>query len=117
MLRFAPAAATRASEVGAHREAAEQYARALSYHAAEDAVRLSLLEGYALETGLTGRYTDSLEVRQKAVALARALDDRLRLGENLARLPMAMISLGSERRRRGSESRVDRDPRAAAART
>jgi ATP/maltotriose-dependent transcriptional regulator MalT len=94
VLRFAPAAARRASEVGAHREAAEQYARALSYHAAEDATRLALLEGYALETQVTGRYADSLEVRQEAVALARALDDRLRLGENLARLPTAMISLG-----------------------
>ena len=94
VLRFAPAAARRASEVGAHREAAEQYARALSYHADEDATRLSLLEGYALETGLTGRYADALEVRQEAIALARALDDRLRLGENLARLPSAMIALG-----------------------
>lgn len=94
VLRFAPAAARRASEVGAHREAAEHYARALSYHAAEDAARLSLLEGYALEIGLTGRYAEALEVRRAAIALARDLGDRLRLGENLARLPLAMISLG-----------------------
>jgi DNA-binding CsgD family transcriptional regulator/tetratricopeptide (TPR) repeat protein len=94
VLRFAPVAAARASAVGAHREAAEQYARALSYHVAADGERLALLEGYATETGLTGRYEDSLEARQQAIALARALDDRLRLGENLARLQSATIALG-----------------------
>ena len=94
VLRFAPEAAMRASAVGAHREAAEQYARALSYHLAEDALRLSLLEGYALETGLTGRYAESLDARQRAIALARVLDARLRLADNLARMPAACISLG-----------------------
>ena len=92
--RFAPAAAARASAVGAHREAADLYARALSYHAAADHERLSLLEGYALETTLTGRFSDSVEIRQKAIALARALSDELRLGENLARLPAPAIALG-----------------------
>ena len=115
VLRFAPAAAARASAVGAHREAAEQYARALSYHAAADHDRLSLLEGYALETTLTGRYAESVEAREEAIVLARALDDRLRLGENLARLPAATIAIGlnevgGERQRRG-----DRDPRGASA--
>ncbi len=94
VLRFAPAAAARASAVGAHREAAEQYARALSYHVAADHDRLSLLEGYATETTLTGRYAESVETRNEAIAIARALDDRLRLGENLARLPTATIPVG-----------------------
>ena len=95
VLRFAPAAASRASAVGAHREAAEQYARALSYHAAgRSAIDSALLEGYARETTLTGRYAESVEARQEAIAIARALDDRLRLGENLARLPAATISFG-----------------------
>jgi DNA-binding CsgD family transcriptional regulator len=94
VLRFAPVAASRASAVGAHREAAEQYARALSYHAAGDHDRLELLEGYATETGLTGRYAESIEARQEAIALARELDDRLRLGENLARLPAPAIAVG-----------------------
>ncbi|HET9437335.1 MAG TPA: AAA family ATPase, partial [Gaiellaceae bacterium] len=94
VLRFAPVAAARASAVGAHREAAEQYARALSYHGVEDGERLSLLEGYALAAALTGRYADALEARLQAIALARRLDDRLRLGENLARVPFAAVSLG-----------------------
>jgi DNA-binding CsgD family transcriptional regulator/tetratricopeptide (TPR) repeat protein len=94
VLRFAPAAASRASGVGAHREAAEQYARALSYHATRDHERLSLLEAYAKETALTGRYPDSLEAREQAIELARELDDRLRLGENLAWMPHATVSLG-----------------------
>ncbi len=85
---------SRASAVGAHREAAEQYARALSYHAAADHDRLSLLEGYATETTLTGRYAESVETRHEAIAIARALDDQLRLGENLARLPAATIAVG-----------------------
>jgi DNA-binding CsgD family transcriptional regulator/tetratricopeptide (TPR) repeat protein len=94
VLRFAPDAAARASAVGAHREAAEQYTRALSYHVAEDGERLSLLQGYAHETMLTGRYGESLEARHRAIELARALDDRLRLGENLARVPSAAVALG-----------------------
>jgi DNA-binding CsgD family transcriptional regulator/tetratricopeptide (TPR) repeat protein/GTPase SAR1 family protein len=94
VLRFAPAAAARATAVGAHREAAEQYARALSYHVTEDAERLSLLEGYATAAALNGRYAEALEARQQAVALARALDDGLRLGDNLARVLLAAISLG-----------------------
>ena len=92
--RFAPQAARGAAAVGAHREAAEQYARALSYHVAEDEERLSLLEGYALQAGLTGRYDAALEARQNAIALARTLDDRLRLGENLARVMSSAVSLG-----------------------
>jgi DNA-binding CsgD family transcriptional regulator len=94
VLRFAPAAAGRAAAVGAHREAAEHYARALSYHVTADVERLTLLERYATETGLTGRHDDSIEARQQAIVLSRALDDRLRLGENLARLPASSISLG-----------------------
>jgi DNA-binding CsgD family transcriptional regulator len=93
VMRFAPDAAARAAAVGAHREAAEQYARALSYHVTEDAERLALLDGYATAAGLTGRYTEALEARQQAVALARALGDQLRLGENLARVMLAAISL------------------------
>ncbi len=94
VLRYAPAAAERAAAVGAHREAAEQYARALSYHPTPDGDRLALLEGYALETVLTGRFAESHEARAEAIALARALGDRLRLGENLARLPSSAIPLG-----------------------
>jgi DNA-binding CsgD family transcriptional regulator/tetratricopeptide (TPR) repeat protein len=94
VVRFAPAAAARATAVGAHREAAEQYARALSYHVTEDAERLALLDRYATAGALTGRYADALEARQQAIAIARALGDCLRLGENLARVPLASISLG-----------------------
>jgi DNA-binding CsgD family transcriptional regulator/tetratricopeptide (TPR) repeat protein len=94
VMRFAPVAAERAAALAAHREAAEQYARALSYHPTPDHERLTLLEGYAVESGLTGRYTDALEARRDAVALARGLGDLLRLGENLARLQAGAISLG-----------------------
>ena len=108
VLRFAPTAAQRAAAVGAHREAAEQYARALSYHATPDHDRLALLEGYSVEAGLTGRYAEALEARQRAVALARALGDRLRLGENLARLQGPTISLGlNEAAEEGSRESIE----------
>ena len=94
VLRFVPAAAERASTVGAHREAADLYARALSYSTERDSDRLTLLEGYATETSVTGRYSESIEARREAVDLSRALDDPLRLGENLTRLAGPTISLG-----------------------
>ena len=94
VMRFAPEAARRASAVGAHREAAEQYARALSYHPAPDRGRLDLLDRYASETHLTGRYEESIAARREAVSLARELDDRLRLGEHLARLSQPFVPLG-----------------------
>jgi DNA-binding CsgD family transcriptional regulator/tetratricopeptide (TPR) repeat protein len=94
VLRFAPAAASRAAAVGAHREAAEHYARALGYHPEPDHDRLSLLENFALEAATTGRYSESLAARQEAIALARALDEPLRLGESLARVQSPAVSLG-----------------------
>ena len=93
VMRFAPAAAERAAEMGAHREAAEQYARALSYHASSDAARLALLEGLAQELNATGRYTDAITARREAVALSLVLGDVLRQGENLSSLVLPAIAL------------------------
>jgi DNA-binding CsgD family transcriptional regulator len=95
VLRYAPAAAERASAVGAHREAAAHYAAALRHEATiSDVERLSLLEALAYESQLTGSYAESLTARRAAVELARKLGDPLRLGMNLARIAQPTISLG-----------------------
>ena len=94
VLRYAPAAAARASAVGAHREAAEQYARALSYYPAADAERLTLLEGYALELHVTGRYVDAIAMRREAIELSRLLADTRRAGANLAQLVLPTVAEG-----------------------
>jgi DNA-binding CsgD family transcriptional regulator len=95
VLRYAPAAAERASAVGAHREAAAHYAAALR-HADESSglERLALLEAYAHEAHLTGRYAEAIDARRQAIDLARELDEPVRLGFNLARLAQPTIALG-----------------------
>ena len=104
VLRYAPEAARRASAVGAHREAAEQYARALSYHPTRDHERLELLDRYAFEAHLTGRYEESIAARREAVDLARELGDERRLGEHLARLSQPFVPLGRNDEAEGAVS-------------
>jgi DNA-binding CsgD family transcriptional regulator len=95
VLRYAPAAAERAASLGAHREAAAQYARALR-HAGKlaTAERLTLLEEYAIETHGTGQITESLAARREAITLCRELGERRREGDNLARLTAPCIQAG-----------------------
>lgn len=77
VVRFAPLAASEAARVGAHREAAEHYVRALSYRPAPDRVRLELLESYATELDLIERWSDAEEARKEAAALRRdVLEER-----------------------------------------
>ena len=95
VLRFAPAAAERAASLGAHREAAAQYARALRHAGAlEAAERVVLLEAYAQEAEVTGRFSESIEARREAIAICRELGDRRRQGDNLARLARPCVSAG-----------------------
>ncbi len=74
VLRFAPLAAAEAARMGAHREAAEHYARALSYHSTPDHVRLALLESYATELDLTERPSDAQGVREELATLRSVLE-------------------------------------------
>jgi len=85
--RFAPAAAERAAAVGAHREAAAQYARALRYTEdlpAEE--RAHLLERHAYECYLTDQLDAAIEAQERAVALHSETGDRLRKGDALRAL-------------------------------
>ena len=87
VLRHAPAAAIRAASAGAHREAAAQYERALRFaDALPPAERAALLESTAHEDYLTGRLDEAVATQERAVALRRAIGDRLREGDSLRAL-------------------------------
>jgi DNA-binding CsgD family transcriptional regulator/tetratricopeptide (TPR) repeat protein len=82
--RYAVAAAERAASLGAHREAAAQYARALRFAAGLDERAVAgLLERRSYECYLTGRVDDALVARKDALERYRALGDRLREGDQL----------------------------------
>jgi len=87
VLRFAPAAGARAASLGAHREAAAQYARALRYAGglADDA-RADLLEPLAVELYGTGQVDDALAAQEEAVGCRRRAGDRLAEGDALRSL-------------------------------
>jgi DNA-binding CsgD family transcriptional regulator/tetratricopeptide (TPR) repeat protein len=84
LLEFAPVAGERAAALGAHREAAAQFARALRFADELPASRRSeLLERRSYECYLTGQIEDALAARQSALDDYRLLGDRLREGDCL----------------------------------
>jgi DNA-binding CsgD family transcriptional regulator/type II secretory pathway predicted ATPase ExeA len=77
VLRYAPAAGARAAGLGAHREAAAQYARALRYaDSAPAAVRAELLERRAHECFLIDASGDAIVALEAAIACHRERGDR-----------------------------------------
>ena len=95
VLRHALAAARRAAATSAHREATAQYARVLR-HAGSLAAgeRAALLNSFAEEAHLIGRYADAIAARREALALYRQLGDRRNEGSTQSRLTVACIRLG-----------------------
>jgi len=84
VLEFAPPAAERASAVGAHREAAAQYARALRFGTAlSPRDRASLLERRSLECYLTDQNDAAIAAIEEARECHRAAGDRLGEGDAL----------------------------------
>ncbi|HEY2602093.1 MAG TPA: AAA family ATPase [Thermoleophilaceae bacterium] len=82
VLRYAPVAGERAARLGAHREAAAQYARALRCAAAlPGEERAELLERRAYECYLTDAIDDAASARHEALAIYRERGDRLRAGD------------------------------------
>lgn len=101
VLRFAPEAAVRASSLGAHREAAAQFRRALGY--ADDlplGERAALLERYSHECYLTDEGDEAVGALRAAVACYRELGDTRREGATLSSLASILWCPG-----RGSEAR------------
>jgi DNA-binding CsgD family transcriptional regulator len=84
LLRHALAAGERSAELGAHREAADQYARALSVaDSLPDPERADLLSRYAFERYLTDRLDEAIEAQREAVELLRSVGDGRREGDGL----------------------------------
>jgi AAA ATPase domain len=82
VLRHAPLAAEHAAALGAHREAAAQFARALRYAGGLSSERRAhLLERRAYECYLTDRITEALDARRLALDEHRRAGDRLREGD------------------------------------
>jgi DNA-binding CsgD family transcriptional regulator/tetratricopeptide (TPR) repeat protein len=91
VLRYAPAAARRATELGSHREAAAQFERALRFAAqADPAVVAGLYDELAYEVTLLDRLQDAADARQSALGLWRLAGDRLREGDTTRRLSRTM---------------------------
>jgi DNA-binding CsgD family transcriptional regulator/tetratricopeptide (TPR) repeat protein/GTPase SAR1 family protein len=87
VLTYAPAAAERAQAVGAHREAAAQYARALRFaDGLPPGERADLLERQATACYVTDQYDEGIAALERALAIHRAEGDPLREGDVLGRL-------------------------------
>src|SRR6185436_14105386 len=87
VLRFAPAAAEYAASIGAHRESAAQYERALRFGTGLPANRLAtLLEGRSYECYLTEQTRESIDALARAVEYWRAFGDELREGAAMSQL-------------------------------
>lgn len=81
---FATTAAREAARLGAHREAAAQYARALRHaDALGDEERAELLGARAFECFVSDQPLESLEARRAALDLWRGLGNRLKEGDTL----------------------------------
>ncbi|MBV9169151.1 MAG: hypothetical protein JOZ81_03585, partial [Chloroflexi bacterium] len=84
VLKYATAAGRRASQMGAHREAAAQYARALRWsNSAAPRQRAELLEALGLECYLTDQAPEAIEARRAAAEIWRDLGESERQGDNL----------------------------------
>ena len=84
VVRFAPPAAARAASLGAHREAAAQYARAIAFaQNLSPAAQAELLGHRSYECFLTGQFHESIEARKQALDCHRLLGDRSKEGDSL----------------------------------
>src|SRR5438045_528375 len=87
VLRFAPQAAVHAAALGAHREAAGLYARALRYgDRLTPSERAELLERRAKECFFIDQYEEGIANLEEALQCRRQVGDRLREGEVMHRL-------------------------------
>lgn len=84
VLQFAPVAAARAATLGAHREAAAQYERALRFARDEPLeVRAELFERRSFECFVTGQSDEAVEARRQALGCYRELGDPVKEGDSL----------------------------------
>ena len=94
VLRHAPDAARRSAALGAHREAAAQYERALRFASERDRPEVAALqEGVAGEYALLDRWQEVEGALRAALELRRQLGDKLGIGEDLRLLSGALWRL------------------------
>jgi DNA-binding CsgD family transcriptional regulator/tetratricopeptide (TPR) repeat protein len=87
VLQHAPLAGARASALGAHREAAAQYARALRFAGSLPVLRRAeLLHAHSHESYLIGRSDEAIDSESQAFELYRQARDHLHEGDSLRRL-------------------------------
>ena len=95
VLTHAPEAGARAATLGAHREAADQYARALRFaSSAPPAERARLLDAYAVECVIVDRLDEAIRARREALEVHREAGDRQQEGKSLAVLAAALVRAG-----------------------
>ena len=95
VLRFAPAAAAAAASLGAHREAAAQYARALRFgDRLAPAERAELLERRSRECYVTDQQDAATAAIEEALECRRELDQRLEEGSALRWLSAILVCPG-----------------------
>ena len=107
VLRYAPDAARRSAALGAHREAAAQYERALrNAQNASKPMLAALQEGLADEYALLDRWEEAEQARRAALALRRELGDTESVGKNLRILSRTLWRLcrGEESDRAAEEA-------------
>jgi DNA-binding CsgD family transcriptional regulator len=94
VLRHAPPAARRAAELGAHREAAAQYERALRFVSqVDDAAVAELYDLLAQETALIDAWDRAADAGEQALARWRRLGERRREGATMSALSRTMWRL------------------------
>ncbi len=95
VLEYARTAARQAADAGAHREAGQQYARALRFGEGLAAgERAALLDAYAMEAQLTGLAAEAADAWAEAAALHRACGNVLAEGRSLVWLTRACVPAG-----------------------
>jgi ATP/maltotriose-dependent transcriptional regulator MalT len=109
VLEFAPSAARRAAALGAHREAAAQFSRALQFgHSLTPLRRAALLEDFAGEFMLIDQLDDAIHALREANRIFVADGERVKEGVNLTHQARVLIRAGrnaeaEEASRRGIE--------------
>lgn len=94
VIELAPAAAREAAAKGAHRQAAQQFERALKFATTPTVQRAALLDDYAAECQLSGLVGEAIEARQNAIKLWQEFGDHSRRAISLARLAHALVVSG-----------------------
>jgi DNA-binding CsgD family transcriptional regulator len=95
VLRYAPAAADHAAALGAHRQAADQYARALRHaDGVSPEVRAEWWEGRSRAAYLCGLREQAVQSMSEAATLRREVRDDLREGNDLRLLSHRLYPLG-----------------------